>query len=102
MACPDPQPMLDFLRVTVFVGVSGWLVARLHRAHPRAMVLVGALVILTLRLPQTVRIVEGLLTHARFQQYLVWNLIHMFLVVGAFVVCGVWGSRTARAAAPAR
>jgi hypothetical protein len=94
--------MLDLFRTTLCAGVSGWLIARLHRAYPRAIVLVGALVILTLRLPQTLRIAEGLLTHSRFLEYLVWNLIHQFLVTGTFVVCGLWGSRSARPAVRAR
>jgi hypothetical protein len=94
--------MLDLFRTTLFAGLSGWLIARLNRAHPGAFVLVGALVILALRLPQTVRIAEGLLTHSRFLEYLVWNLIHQVLVIGTFVVCGVWGGRSGRAAAGAR
>ena len=85
------------LQTMSWFAVMGWLVTRIHRAQPRLIVVVSALVATALHLPVTIRLAHGLLTHRRFLEYFIWDLVHLCLATGVLVVCGIWGSRAAAA-----
>lgn len=57
------------------------------------MILVGAMVIVALRLFGTIRLVQGLLTHVRFLEYFAWDLVHLLLTLGVFVAGGMSARR---------
>jgi len=85
--------MIGLLQTMSWFALMGWLVTRIHRAQPRLVVLVSAMVALALHLPVTIRLAQGLLTHRRFLEYFIWDLVHLCLATGVMVVCGIWGSR---------
>ncbi len=80
-------------QTTSWFAVAGWLVTRIHRAQPRVIVFVCAIAVLAVRLPRTLQLAQNLLTHPRFLDYFIWNLMHLILTVSALVACGIWGTR---------
>jgi hypothetical protein len=80
---------LNLLETTIWSAIAGWLVARIHRAQPRVIV-ICAVAMLALHLPRTIDLARNLLTHPRFLNYFIWNVIHLALAIAAFMGVALW------------
>jgi hypothetical protein len=93
---PFGPSMLIWLTLSLFVrAASGWIVARLHRSHRIAMVLLFAtsVFIFQLRsLPGIWFTAANTLTNTRFLPYLIYGLELHILWPAAILLGGLWGA----------
>ena len=93
---PFAPSMLIWLTASLLVrAASGWIVARFHRSHRIAMVLLFAASVFIFQLqelPIIGRLAADTLTNTRFLPYLVYVLELQFLWPAAILCGGLWGA----------
>ncbi len=90
-----PSMLIGFALSLLVLAASGWIVARSHRSHRIAMVLLFAssVFIFQLRLLPTIgRSAADTLTNTRFLPYLIYGLERQLLWPAAILFGGLWGA----------
>ncbi len=90
------------LLADALIFVTAWLVTRIHRAHPRAVLSVFAAAVTVQYLPGLARLVIHAATDPRFTAPLVSRHLHLMMPVAWQALCilaaGLWAVRRTRSA----
>lgn len=81
---------------TVLVFVSAWLVMRIHRAHPRAVLVTFVAAVVAPRLPGIAHLVMGVIEGTQSRSTLVPEIVRTLLEVVYTPLCGLWLIRRER------
>jgi hypothetical protein len=85
---------LNAISNTVLTFATVWMVVRVHRAHPRAVLMVFVLALMGPRLPGIVRPLIDAAAHARFTFALVPVIVPTGLQTVYTLAAGLWAIRT--------
>jgi len=105
-ASAHPDSLMRFLGLraaqastTVLVFVSSWLVMRIHRAHPRAVLVTFVAAVIAPRLPGIAHLVIGVIEGTQSRSVLVPEIVRMSLQAVYTPLIGLWLIRRDRLAA---
>jgi hypothetical protein len=84
---------LQALHVGMWFAAIGWLAPRIHRAHPRLIVTVCAIVVFALYLPELTRQVDNLMEHPRYWGAFKLVCARVLISLGALLLSGWWSAR---------
>lgn len=75
---------------TILVFVSAWLVMRIHRAHPRAVLMTFVAAVIAPRLPGIAHLAIGVIEGTQSRSVLVPEIVRTLLQAVYTPVCGLW------------
>lgn len=102
-ASPHPDSLMRFLGLraaqastTILVFVSAWLVTRIHRAHPRAVLVTFVAAVIAPRLPGIAHLAIGVIEGTQSRSVLVPEIVRMLLQAVYTPLAGLWLIRRRR------